>query len=168
MSGNFPNITASDRRLCGLPIIGFPSVATPILQFNNTLSAFEWVSITSFTKQIQGGTTYTVVGNVNFISLVRAQGSTTESSMTTPVMAGTFRNLRLRVNTNASTVPVDIILRVNGVDTLLKVTIGAGAVGVFSDLVNTAIVAAGDLVVFRVTASAVGEIVISGGSFEFV
>jgi hypothetical protein len=61
--------------------------------------------------------------------------------------AGTFRNMYVRTNTaNGNGATVTYTLRVNGVATLLSVTRATGAVGTSTDLVNSVVVAAGDLI----------------------
>lgn len=45
MSGNFPNITPSDNRLMGLPIVNFPDAINNSLQWDSVNNVFVWVSV---------------------------------------------------------------------------------------------------------------------------
>lgn len=72
--------------------------------------------------------------------------STAEAAKSLPALrAGTLWRLRIRTTTGTVTVTtITFTLRVNGVNTAITCTIAAG-VASGSDLVNTVVVAAGDL-----------------------
>lgn len=57
---------------------------------------------------------------------------------------GTFSNYWMNVNTNAQTGSATIVLRKNGADSAITLSIGAGATGEFEDTTHTVSVAAGD------------------------
>lgn len=87
MSGDFPNITPSDRRLVGLPIIGFPSASTPQLQFNATLNAFEWVSGSSL-SELEFLQAKSAAGKLRNVSGSRAGGTGIGTVLTITPPAG--------------------------------------------------------------------------------
>jgi hypothetical protein len=67
--------------------------------------------------------------------------------------AGTLRNMRVHVRVpGGGTDTISYTLQVNGVDTLLVVTMAATAAD-GSDLVNAPVVAAGDLIGIKITKS---------------
>lgn len=89
---------------------------------------------------------------------------TAGTAETAPIVAprsGTLKNMIARHEAavgNGNTIVYTV--RVNGVDTLLTVTLASGAIGQVSNLVNTVAVAQGD----RITLKAVKALVIANGS----
>lgn len=69
----------------------------------------------------------------------------------------TFKGLTVTATQNNVNAASTILLRVNGADTSLSVSIASNTIGVFSDLVHTVTIAAGDLVNFKI-------VVATGGS----
>jgi hypothetical protein len=74
--------------------------------------------------------------------------------------AFTFKNLIFYTNANSTTGIATVALRVNGANSALTLTIGAGATGFFPDTTHTVTVAAGDLIDFVIsnTGTAAGTI----------
>lgn len=81
--------------------------------------------------------------------------------------AADFKNLHVVVTTNARTTPSTALLRVNGADTALSVTIPASTTGTFADTTNSVAVADGDLVNGALTTgSGSGTLTISAVGLE--
>ncbi len=81
-----------------------------------------------------------------FIGFYGGIDATVGSASIVMPRSGTFSKWYINVATNTNTSTSDFALNVNGVDTALAISVGAGATGVFSDLTNTVSVSAGDLV----------------------
>jgi len=64
--------------------------------------------------------------------------------------AGTFSSLQVYVTTNGRGTDSHVYLNVNGSDTALDITIGAGATGLFEDTTNSATIAQDDEVGYKV------------------
>lgn len=74
-------------------------------------------------------------------------------------VSGTASKFYMNVTANASTTNVTVTLNVNSVNTALVITITALTTGVFSDLVNTVAVTAGDLIQFEASGGTTGSVV---------
>lgn len=72
--------------------------------------------------------------------------------------AGTIDNLYVQVFSNTSTTDGQITLNLNGVNTALTVTIPFGATGIFSNLVDSVIVAEGDTIQFESAQTTIGTL----------
>lgn len=101
----------------------------------------------------------TSAGLVLYTGLTGGGLSGTEASVQNNSFAGTYAEMRIRVGTNTHDGVTIIRLRVNGAAAGPSITIGAGAVGNFSDA-TAVTVAAGDLVNIELdsSASTVGSI----------
>ena len=71
-----------------------------------------------------------------------------DNAETTMLVAGTARNMSVRVLTNPRSGTSTFLLRKNNADTALTLSIGAGATGYFEDASNTVAVAADDEICF--------------------
>lgn len=91
-----------------------------------------------------------------FIGFYGGIDSTVGSASIVMPRSGTFSKWYINVAANTNTSTSDFALNVNGVDTALAISVGAGATGVFSDLTNTVSVSAGDLVCVSSTQATVG------------
>ena len=79
----------------------------------------------------------------------------------------TLKNLRISVNSNTRTTDTVFIIRNGGVSGNLTITVGAGLTGSFSDLVNTDVITAGDLLNYMITFGAgAGAISYTGAGVE--
>ncbi len=106
---------------------------------------------------------------------MRLCGNDDETTLEAPAQfefeqAGTLKNLYFNVRSNGRSVDSIVRVRLNGANTSITATVGAGATGDFEDSSNTAAVVAGDLVAFSCTngASGSGFIRFNNLSIEFV
>lgn len=96
-------------------------------------------------------------GSITYTGLYSNTDSTTIATVESVIpMNGTLSNMYVDVGANANTSSGTITLNINGVNTALQVTIPALTTGVFSDLINSVNVNAGDLIVFEKSQATVG------------
>lgn len=83
-------------------------------------------------------------------------------------VTGVLRNLLARVEANTLDAACTVDVLLNAGLTAISVTIGAGATGTFTDLVNTAVVAANDFAVIRInaTGASAGSILVRLATLE--
>ena len=74
---------------------------------------------------------------------------------------GVFSKLYIRVIASTTSADSTVVLRKNGVDQLLKITIGAGYVGALEDTVNEIAIADGDNVCFKTVSGGTGTLTFS-------
>lgn len=104
-----------------------------------------------------GATTYFVVAGYN------NGGGATEARHQTPVpFPGTLSKAAIGITVNASTTDVTYVLRKNGVDTAIVVTVPAGQTGQFTDLTHTVAVARGDLINWKASGATTGALTMGG------
>jgi len=93
-------------------------------------------------------------------------GTEAEVQMIVP-RSGKISNLYAKPGTNTSSINLPLIIRINGVDTAVKVTFPAGDSSQQTDIINTATVSAGDLISLRWISSA-GTGSITNAAFGFL
>lgn len=122
-----------------------------------------WISSSSNGAVVNGSNTYFLLTNGGLA------GSTTESTRQhTMRVAGTFSNIYLILSANATTSASTVRFRKNTANGNQNFTIGAGLTGEFEgDLVNTDIVASGDLVGLLVTNGGGGDLTVTVVSILF-
>ena len=100
-------------------------------------------------------------GLTRYISLNGEDQVVLEAEAQTPIIAGLFTEIKVRCGANTANFNTTITLRVNGVNTLLTVTIGPAATGTFIARANVP-VAENDLVCWLVvTAGGAGTVTFS-------
>jgi len=88
--------------------------------------------------------------------------SATEANVAVPYRsAGTFSKLYIRVTANTTSASSTLVVRKNGADQALTLTIPAATAGVFEDTTNTFSITAGDLVNYKTVSGGTGVVTIS-------
>jgi len=96
-------------------------------------------------------------GAIRYAGIGGTTFSATEADVRAIIMqSAVLRQFAARANTNTSGGNIVVNVRVNGVNTGITVTIPGGSTALFTDLVNTFPVVAGDLVAYEVDRSAGG------------
>ena len=123
------------------------------------------LSCTGAAATASGATQYYQLGSGRLNRIVGAA----EAQLQRPVnKAGTLRNFYFRSPTNTTSVSTTVTLRVNGADSALTFSVGAGATGEFRDFTNTVTIASGDEVsVQLVVAAGTGTITTEVMSVDF-
>lgn len=81
--------------------------------------------------------------------------------------SGVFSTLYLSVQTNNSTDPITFTLFVNGSATAITITVSANTTGVFTDLVDTAAISAGQVFQLQTSATSLGASVTANATMIF-
>lgn len=109
------------------------------------------------TLGFSGAAAAVVKGTIAYLGFGPGSVSVTEADQEfyLPV-GGTVKNLRVFVSASTTTSNAVITIRLNGVNTVLTLTFGAGVTGLLTDLVNSFTVAAGDRIAIQVDNQSAG------------
>src|SRR6266496_6185627 len=132
-----PGGATGNHTLTALSMLFLPSTAT-----NSSLTSSK-LSFSQFTDLTGGAvTSYFPLSGNNDNALA---SQTTESSGKTKIrVAGTFRNLAVKISANTCDSASTHTMRKNGADANLTLSIGSSATGIFEDTTHSDAVAAGD------------------------
>lgn len=115
-----------------------------------------------------GGGGYLSWGNTRWIYQEGKVSVTEIGSQNGMPIPGTFKNWYIRIRSNTIDGDTVFTFRKNGVSQPITITVGALAVGLFSDLAHSFEINAGDLISVQiVTAGTTGTIYYTGSCVEF-
>ena len=104
---------------------------------------------TQVNQTVLNTATASVTGYICIHGETSAAGTTEAASQITVRKAGTLYNLEAYVSANARTTPTTYTIRKNLADTIVTLSVGSTATGIFEDLTNSVSVAVGDEINYK-------------------